>query len=224
MVGFDFKKWKKNKLNNGKWLSKKEYKKTKRKKKDFNKFKNLFKDTSRKIIFDTETTGLGNKDRIIEICLWEIIDDIKTDNFLHFYFNPQMKVPEEAVNIHSLDNDFLKDKPLFEDKYEEIINFIDDSNLIAHNASFDRRMLNNELRRLDQNVFPKHNFIDTLKIARYLYPGEKNNQDILCQRFELLPNDREIHSAKQDVELLYQIYINLKHLLTGKEITDFFLY
>lgn len=224
MVGFDFRRWKKDKIKQGKWLSKKDYKKGKKKKTDFNLFKKLVRDTQRKVIFDTETTGLGNNDRIIEICLWEIINDNKTDNYLHFYFNPEMIVPEEAVKIHGITDDFLKDKPLFKDKYQEIIDFISDSNLIAHNASFDRRMLNNEFRRIGKNILPKHDFIDTLKAARYLYPKEKNNQDALCQRFNLLDDKRGNHSAKQDVELLYEIYINLKCLLREKKITDFFLY
>ena len=207
MPRFDFKKWKEKKQKQGKWLNKKDYKK--RRKKNFFKFKKLPRDTERKIMFDTETTGLSNNDRIVEICLWEILDDVKTNNYLHFYFNPQVKVPEEVVKIHNLDNEFLRNKPLFKDKCKEILDFIGDSDLIAHNASFDRRMLNNELIRLKENIFPKHNFIDTIKIARYLYPGEKNNQDILCQRFNLLANKRKVHSAKQDVELLYEIYAKM---------------
>jgi len=234
MVGFDYNQWKKTKEKDGKWLSKKDYIKKKRSKKDLGKFKKLFNDTSRKIIFDTETTGFYNSDKIVEIYLCEIINDVKTDNYLHFYFNPEIEVPKKVVEIHGLDNDFLQDKPLFKDKYKEIIDFIGDSNLVAHNASFDRRMLNNELTRARQKIFAKHNFIDTLKIARYLYPGEKNTQDILCQRFGLLSKDRKIHSAKQDVELLYQIYINFKNMLSiaeeeegssgEKKITNFFLY
>ena len=113
MVGFDFRRWKKDKIKQGKWLSKKDYKKGKKKKTDFNLFKKLVRDTQRKVIFDTETTGLGNNDRIIEICLWEIINDNKTDNYLHFYFNPEMIVPEEAVKIHGITDDFLKDEMSF---------------------------------------------------------------------------------------------------------------
>lgn len=224
MVGFDYQKWKKEKISKGKWLSKKDYKNKKKKRKDYKFIKSLIRDTERKIFFDTETTGLTNSDKIVEICLWETINDIKTDNYLHFYFNPQQEIPPEVVKIHGLNNDFLKDKPLFSEKCQQIIDFIGDSNLVAHNASFDRRMLNNELARLNKNIFAKHKFIDTLKISRFLFPKEKNNQDALCQRFNILQRDREIHTAKGDVELLYKVYLNLKDKLKGKNVIDFFLY
>jgi DNA polymerase-3 subunit epsilon len=219
---FNFKKWKAKKIASNEWW-------------DNNTLrphnlvvKNTCDDTKREIIFDTETTGLSKKDRIVELSMLEIIDGIKTGRKLHFFFNPETKISERAVEIHRITNEDVKDAPLFKYKAREILIFVGHSNIIAHNANFDRRMLNQELKRCGWEMYPKNRFIDTLKIARYLYPQQPCNQDALCLRFYIENTNRVttgIHSAYEDTIQLYFIYKKLCNKLEEKEksIKDFFL-
>jgi len=164
----------------------------------------------RKIILDTETTGVSfYKDKIVEIACIELINDIKTENFLHLYINPEIDVPEEAVRVHGLNNDFLQDKPKFIEILDEFLSFIKDSKIIAHNSNFDMNMINAELKRLNKDAIPQSIYIDTLEIARKKFPGKKNSLDALCERYNISLSSREKHGALIDIELLYLVYKNL---------------
>ena len=178
----------------------------------------------REVILDTETTGLGNEDKIVEISIIELVDGIKTGRRYHSFLNPVVNITKKAIEIHKITNEKVKDCPKIEDISEAIIKFIGDAKIIAHNASFDRRILNNELRRCGWEKYNKNRFIDTLAIARYLFPKEKNNQDALCQRFNIENSNREIsgiHSAAEDTALLYLIYKEMSEMLKEKNLTPY---
>ena len=168
----------------------------------------------REVIFDTETTGLREADRIIEISFIEVIDGIKTGRSYHTFLNPGVNVTEKAYEIHRITNERVKDCPKFKDKVEEIIEFIGDSHLVAHNAGFDRDMLNKDMIDAGWDPYPDSRFIDTLKMARFLYPQDKKHrQDDLCVKFELDNKQRmqtNIHSAVEDTALLYHIYAKMR--------------
>jgi DNA polymerase-3 subunit epsilon len=179
---------------------------------------------NREMVLDTETTGLSNQDKIVEISILELIDGIKTGRKFHTFFNPEIKITKKAVEIHNITNEKVKDQPLFASRAEEIIKFIGESVIIAHNAKFDQRMLNNELKRAGWEPFPDCRFIDTLEISRFLYPKEKNNQDALCRRFEIDNYNREktgLHSAYEDTVLLYFVYQNLKSELEKRKLNPY---
>ena len=166
---------------------------------------------NRQIILDTETTGFYNSDAIVELSMLEIVNGKYTGSFFHSYFNPIIKVSEGAQSIHKLTNDRLKDEPLFESKVEDIIKFISHSKIVAHNSNFDMRMLNNELNRYGWESYSNEYFIDTLKLSRQLFQGEKNNLDALCKRFNIQSNrlNNGIHSALEDTFLLFEVYKKL---------------
>lgn len=178
----------------------------------------------REVILDTETTGLGNEDKIVEISVLELVDGIKTGRRYHSFLNPVINITKKAVEIHKITNEKVKDCPKFEDIVSDLIKFIGNATIIAHNAPFDRRILNNELRRSGWEKYSKSRFIDTLEICRYLFPKEKNNQDALCKRFKIENSNREtsgIHSAVEDTALLYIIYRKLINLLQEKNLTPY---
>lgn len=178
----------------------------------------------REIIIDTETTGLGNEDRIVEISAIELIDGIKTGRRFHRFLNPEIKIPKKAIEIHRITNEKVEDCPKFKDICEDFIKFIGEGVMIAHNSKFDMRMMNNELARCGWKKFEKTRFIDTLEIARYLFPGEKNNQDALCSRFGINNSIRAetgLHSATEDTALLYLIYQRMISLLEEKKLTPY---
>jgi len=177
---------------------------------------------NREIILDTETTGLSKEDKIVEISLLELIDGIKTGRKLHYFFNPEKKISRRAVEIHLITNESVKNAPLFSQKAEEIIKFIGSGTIIAHNARFDRRMLNQELINSGWEAYPEKRFIDTLEIARFLFPKLPNNQDALCVRFGIDNENRMttgIHSAYEDTIQLYFIFVNLCQLLKEKNMS-----
>ena len=178
----------------------------------------------REIILDTETTGLTNEDAIVEISMLELVDGIKTGRKFHRFLNPKVNITKKAVEIHRITNETVKDQPTFEKIAEDVIKFIGDGTIIAHNAGFDRRMLNNELRRYGWEPYPEKRFIDTLEISRYLFPEEKNSQDALCERFGIDNKHRVesgIHSAVEDTAHLYQIYLELSKILEDKSLTPY---
>lgn len=218
----EFEVWKKKKIEKGKWKSKKEHLKKKLPKPfhlELNK--NILK---REIILDTETTGLGKEDKIVEISLLELVDGVKTGRRLHYFFNPEKKISKRAVEIHQITNEKVADAPIFSQKAEDIIKFIGSAIIIAHNANFDRRMLNQELISIGKKPYPHCQFIDTLKIARYLFPNLPNNQDALCARFEVDNYNRAttgIHSALEDTVQLYFIYLHMNKLLKEKELNSY---
>ena len=171
----------------------------------------------REIIFDTETTGLDpkNGDRLVEIGCIEMINRVATGATYHCYFNPQRDMPAEAERVHGLSAAFLSDKPLFAEKAAELIEFLGDAPLVAHNASFDFGFLNAELRMCGMEPIDLSRMIDTVVIARQKHPGAKNSLDALCTRYGVDRSHRTLHGALLDSELLAQVYVEL---LGGRQI------
>ena len=165
----------------------------------------------REIIFDTETTGLNpaGGDRMVEIGCIELVNRVETGRTYHAYFNPQRPMPSEAEAVHGLSDIFLSDKPCFADKVDELLEFIGDSPLIAHNASFDFGFLNHELQRCARDPVCLSRMIDTLVLARSKHPGAKHSLDALCARFGVDRSQRVKHGALLDAQLLAQCYIEL---------------
>ena len=165
----------------------------------------------KEIFLDIETTGLSFKEnhKIVEIACIETLDFVPTKNVFHKVINPNRKVPDEAFKIHGFSNEFLKDKPIFADIAEDFLNFIDNNDLIIHNASFDIPFLNHELSLIKKKNISKNKIIDTLEIARSKYPGTSNSLDALCKRFNIDLSRRIKHNALLDCDLLREVYINL---------------
>ena len=165
----------------------------------------------REIIFDTETTGLdpARGDRVVEIGCVELINHIPTGKSFHRHINPERSVPLEAARIHGLTDEVLKDKPLFATIADELIEFIGDATLIAHNASFDIAFINAEFQRLGRGPIGDERVIDTLMLARRKHPAGPNSLDALCTRYEIDLSRRTLHSALLDSELLAEVYIEL---------------
>ena len=165
----------------------------------------------REIVFDTETTGLNPAmgDRMVEIGCVEIFNRVETGRHFHAYFNPERDMPFEAEAVHGLSTIFLSDKPCFPDKAEELLAFIEDSPLVAHNASFDFSFLNFELQRCGRSAVCTSRMIDTLAIARTKHPGGKHSLDALCMRFGVDRSHRVKHGALLDAQLLAQVYVEL---------------
>ena len=165
----------------------------------------------REIILDTETTGLNPAagHRVIEIGCVEVFNKVKTGKVLHFHLNPERDVPDEAFRIHGLSTDFLKDKPLFKDVADQFVEFISDSLLVIHNAPFDIRFLNSELKSINYDLILMDRVIDTLTISRKKFPGAQVSLGALCKRFKISNAHRTKHGALLDSELLYDVYIAL---------------
>jgi DNA polymerase-3 subunit epsilon len=165
----------------------------------------------REIVFDTETTGLNplTGDRMVEIGCVELFNRIETGRTFHAYFNPGRPMPAGAEAVHGLSDMFLSDKPRFHDRCEELLEFIADSPLIAHNASFDFGFLNHELRNCGRDLICLSRMIDTLALARQRHPGAKHSLDALCTRFGVDRSLRIKHGALIDAQLLAQCYIEL---------------
>ncbi|CAN5166958.1 DNA polymerase III subunit epsilon [soil metagenome] len=165
----------------------------------------------REIVFDTETTGLDplNGDRLVEIGCIELVNRVPTGRTHHAYFNPQRSMPMEAERVHGLSAKFLSDKPLFAHGVEQILEFLGDCPLVAHNARFDFGFLNAELRRCDLPEIGLHRMVDTVAIARTLHPGAKHSLDALCTRYGIDRSHRVKHGALLDAELLAQLYVEL---------------
>jgi len=165
----------------------------------------------REIVFDTETTGLSpaGGDRMVEIGCIEMIGRVETGRHYHCYFNPERPMPSEAEAVHGLSDIFLSDKPRFADKAEELLEFIGDSPLVAHNASFDFGFLNHELERSGRGPVCMARMVDTLVLARSRHPGAKHSLDALCTRYGVDRSQRVKHGALLDAQLLAQVYIEL---------------
>ncbi|WP_109807942.1 DNA polymerase III subunit epsilon [Sphingosinithalassobacter portus] len=172
----------------------------------------------REIVFDTETTGLSfsSGDRMVEIGCIELINRVPTGASFHAYFNPQRAMPIEAFNVHGLSEVFLSDKPCFHERCEELLDFIGDSPLVAHNAGFDFGFLNGELGMCGRPHVHGERMIDTLSIARVKHPGAKHTLDALCTRYGIDLSQRTLHGALLDAQLLAQVYIELTG---GRQIT-----
>ena len=165
----------------------------------------------REIVLDTETTGLDplQGDRLVEIGCVELINRFPTGRTFHCYFNPERDIPEQALAIHGLTAEFLKDKPLFAHKVEDLIAFLGDAQLVAHNAMFDLGFLNAELDRAGRAAVSRERMIDTLLIARRKHPGGANRLDDLCLRYAIDNTRRTKHGALLDAELLAEVYVEL---------------
>ena len=165
----------------------------------------------RQIFLDTETTGLEPKlgHRIIEIAAVEMINRTLTGRQFHNYINPDRKVEAGALQIHGLTDDFLQDKQKFFDITNELLEFIDGAELIMHNAPFDVGFLNNELGLVKLQPLENycHAITDTLKIAKELHPGKRNNLNALCERYQINNSKRVLHGALLDAELLAEVYL-----------------
>ena len=170
----------------------------------------------RKLVLDTETSGLSpDKDRIIELACVEMINDSPTGDKYHRYYNPgNIIISNEAEQIHGLNNKFLEKFPTFEKSAQEFLDFIKDSQLIIHNASFDLSMINASLERVGKEVISSSRAICTLEMSRKMFPGSKNNLNALCRRFNISLESREKHGALTDCYLLQEVYIEL---LGGKQ-------
>ncbi len=165
----------------------------------------------REIVFDTETTGLDpqNGDRLVEIGCVELVNRIPTGATYHAYFNPERDMPAAAEAVHGLSARFLSDKPRFGEKARELLEFVGESPLVAHNARFDFGFLNAELERCGHPIIDLNRMIDSLTIARTLHPGAKHSLDALCTRYGIDRSHRIKHGALLDAELLAQLYIEL---------------
>jgi DNA polymerase-3 subunit epsilon len=165
----------------------------------------------REIVFDTETTGLDPKtgDRMVEIGCIELVNRVPTGATYHAYFNPDRDMPEGAEAVHGLSAAFLSDKPRFQDKCDELLTFIADSPLIAHNAGFDFAFLNAELDLCGLDPVCLSRMVDTIALAKRRHPGAKLSLDALCTRYGIDRSHRVKHGALLDAELLAQVYVEL---------------
>ena len=165
----------------------------------------------REIVLDTETTGFdpATGHRVVEIGCVELMNHVRTGEHFHVYLNPERDMPEEAFNVHGLSEEFLSDKPLFADVAQAFCDFIGDSKLIIHNADFDMKFLNWELKAIGQPVMPRERALDTVAMARKRFPGSPVSLDALCRRFGIDNSNREKHGALLDSELLADVYLEL---------------
>ena len=165
----------------------------------------------REIVLDTETTGFDPEtgDRIVEIGAVELMGHVPTGNTYHQYINPERAMPDEAFQVHGLGDDFLRDKPKFAQIGQAFLDFIGDAKLVIHNAAFDIKFLNAELRWMRLPQIPWEQAIDTLAIARRRFPGSPASLDALCRRFGINNDARTLHGALLDSEILAEVYLEL---------------
>ncbi|MGH6627607.1 MAG: DNA polymerase III subunit epsilon [Burkholderiaceae bacterium] len=167
----------------------------------------------RQIVLDTETTGLSAEggDRIIEIGCVELLSRKLTGNNKHFYLNPERDSHEDALKVHGITNEFLRDKPKFAAVADELLDYLQGAEIIIHNAQFDVGFLNKELELLGRPRFKEFvaSVTDTLVMAKEMYPGKRNSLDALCDRLGVDNSGRTLHGALLDAELLADVYINL---------------
>lgn len=178
----------------------------------------------REIVLDTETTGFEPEqgDRIVEIGAVELWNHLPTGETYHVYINPERSMPEEAFGVHGIGHDILeppqpakpggvslKDKPLFAQIGQGFLDFVRDSRMVIHNASFDMKFLNAELRWMNLPQLPKEQALDTLAIARKRFPGSPASLDALCRRFGINNSNRTLHGALLDSEILAEVYLEL---------------
>lgn len=170
----------------------------------------------REIVLDTETTGLDPYagDRLIEIGCVELENHIATGRTYHQFINPERDVPEDVVKVHGITTEFLQDKPVFKDIAAEFLEFVGDAPLVIHNAVFDMKFINAELTWANFGTIPDTQAIDSLIIAKKLFPGSRVNLNELCRRFGIDNSKRTKHGALLDAELLAEVYLEL---LGGRE-------
>ena len=165
----------------------------------------------REIVLDTETTGLDPEDghRIVELGALELVNHVATGRTFHHYIDPERDMPADAEAVHGISAAFLRGKPKFAEVVREFLDFVGDARLVIHNAEFDMRFLNAELRRCGAPLLPMERALDTLAIARRRFPGAPANLDALCRRFGVDNSGREKHGALLDSELLAEVYLEL---------------
>ena len=165
----------------------------------------------REIVLDTETTGFDPEtgDRLVEIGAVELNGHIPTGKTYHQYINPEREVPQDAVDVHGLTLDFLRDKPVFSKVADDFLAFIGNAKLVIHNAAFDIKFLNAELKWLGRPTIPWERAIDTLAIARNKFPGSPASLDALCRRYGIDNSARTLHGALLDSEILAEVYLEL---------------
>lgn len=167
----------------------------------------------RQIFLDTETTGLYAEqgDRLIEIGCVELVNRKLTGNNLHLYVNPGRDSHEEALRVHGITSEFLRDKPKFEAVVDDFLAYVQDAEIIIHNAQFDIGFLNKELELVGRPRFKEYvaGIVDTLAMAKEMFPGKRNSLDALCSRLDVDNSGRTLHGALLDSELLADVYINM---------------
>lgn len=165
----------------------------------------------REIVLDTETTGFEPEqgDRIVEIGAVELMGHVPTGRTFHVYINPERSMPQEAFQVHGLGDDFLRDKPKFAEIAQDFLTFVGDAKLVIHNATFDMKFLNAELRWLNLRQLPNDQAVDTLMMARQRFPGSPATLDALCRRFGIDNSSRTLHGALLDSEILAEVYLEL---------------
>jgi len=177
---------------------------------------------TRQIVLDTETTGLDPKQghRIIEIGCIELVNRQLTGRHFHYYLNPEREVEIDAIKVHGITNEFLADKPRFNQIVQELVNFIQGAELIIHNAAFDVGFLDHEFKLTQGSwgcIADLCHVFDTLTCARQLHPGQKNNLDALCKRYEIDNSQRDLHGALLDAQILARVYL----AMTGGQVSLF---
>lgn len=173
----------------------------------------------RQIVLDTETTGLEVEEghRILEVGCVEIVDRKLTRRHFHHYINPQREIDDGALEVHGISREFLIDKPVFAEIFEDFLEFVRGAELVIHNAEFDMNFLNHEIRQLKGKYGPLTDYcsvVDSLAIARQKHPGQKNSLDALCKRYNVDNSGRELHGALLDAEILADVYL----LMTGGQV------
>ncbi|WP_299173764.1 DNA polymerase III subunit epsilon [uncultured Brevundimonas sp.] len=171
---------------------------------------------AREIVLDTETTGFDPKtgDRLIEVGCIELQDLLPTGRTFHRFVNPERLIPPDAIRVHGITDEKVKDAPKFHQIADDLIDFIGDAPMIAHNAAFDRNFIDYEYRLCGRAITGEARWIDTLKLAQSRFPGMPNSLDALCKRFKVSLVERTLHGALIDARLLAEVYLELRG---GKE-------
>ena len=166
---------------------------------------------SRSVLFDTETTGLDplTGDRVVEFAAIELENDLPTERRFHRLIHPQRDIPDEVVRIHGITNDAVRNAPRFEEVADDILAFLGDGKLIAHNAPFDFGFMNAEFARIKRPGLDRARMVDTLMLAKARFPGMPNSLDALCRRFGIDLSERTSHNALLDCRLLAEVYVEL---------------
>lgn len=171
-------------------------------------------------VFDTETTGFSfdEGDRLVEIGVVRMRDGLPTNDTFHRYINPQRNMPKSAEEVHGLTAEFLADKPLFDEVADDLVDFLGEDYLVAHNAGFDAGFINFELKRIGMPTYGADRFIDTIPIARKKFPGQMVNLDTLCRKLKISLDTRDKHGALVDAVLLAEVCVEL---MGGRQATLF---
>ena len=171
---------------------------------------------AREIVLDTETTGFDPRtgDRLIEVGCIELVDLLPTGRTFHRFVNPERLIPPDAIRVHGITDEKVKDAPKFHEVVDDLMEFIGDAQMIAHNAAFDRNFIDFEYNRCGRQITGEARWIDTLQLAQKRFPGMPNSLDALCKRFKISLVERTLHGALIDARLLAEVYLELKG---GKE-------